>query len=151
MIYKRFKQGRGFFINHSVHNSYVQISCEAGIPAALLFIAGMVICLRKKRQTPEMVETPLARPPWAPPVQRPPAVWPRPDDTMLVHYSRVALMFIATFGLTLSFAYDDILLLSMAIATAAKNVAANEMAVLAASRRPKPERPQTYFLSCRSG
>ena len=37
-----------------MHNSYVQISCEAGIPAALLFIAGMVICLRKKRR--EMVE-----------------------------------------------------------------------------------------------
>ena len=54
-------------------------------------------------------------------------------------------MFIATFGLTFRFAYDDILLLSMAIATAAKNVAANEMAVLAASRRPKPGKASNLF------
>ena len=55
---------------------------------------------------------------------------------MIVHYSRLALIFLAAFGLTLSFAYDDILLLSMALVTTAKNVVANETAALAASQRP---------------
>jgi O-antigen ligase len=116
--YQRFRTGQGQFINHATHNSYLQISCEAGIPAILLFVAAMVVCLRQKPKIP------------APPAPR---GWRLPDaDTTIIHYSRCALIFIAVFATSLSFAYDDIMTLSMALLTAATNVVANQRALRAA-------------------
>jgi O-antigen ligase len=116
--YKRFREGQGVFITHATHNSYLQISCEAGIPAVLLFIAALIVCLRQKPKIP------------APPAPRGGKL---PDaDMMIIHYSRCGLIFIAVFAASLSFAYDDILTLSMALMTAATNVVTYQRAARAA-------------------
>jgi O-antigen ligase len=124
VMYKNFKQGQGKFINHATHNSYLQISCEDGIPAVLLFIAAMGVCLCQKPRIPQS-GLPVMAPP-GPRLRSP--VAPEPDFAVLVHYTRAALIFVAVFAITLSFAYDDIMLMAMALMTAATNVVSNEMA-----------------------
>jgi O-antigen ligase len=118
--YKRFQTAHGGFINRATHNSFLQISCEAGIPALLLFVAALIICLRQKPKFP------------APPGTHGRIV---PDTDMTIHYSRCALIGIAVFAASLSFAYDDILMLSMSLLTAATNVVANQRAARAAMPR----------------
>jgi len=114
--YKRFRAGQGIFINHAIHNSYLQISCEAGVPALLLFAAGLLVCFRQTRKLPAPAE-PRGRQPTA-----------NDSDKTILHYTRCGLIFICVFALTLSFAYDDILLLAMAMMTAATNAVAHRRA-----------------------
>ncbi len=124
VMYKSYKAGQGKFINHATHNSYLQIASENGIPAVLLFIAAMGVCLRQKPKIQQAGYSVMASP--GPRLRSPAAI--TPDYAIIVHYSRMALIFVAVFAITLSFAYDDIMLMAMALMTAATNAASNEMA-----------------------
>ena len=100
VVYREFKAGGGLqFINHATHNTYTQYSCEAGIPAMLLFIYSLGIGLRGKWRTGR---------------ERLGYVLPGKYEASL-HYMRLSLVVIAVFAMSLSFAYKPIVYLFLAL------------------------------------
>lgn len=126
VVYKQHKAGNGDFLNQAIHNSYLQVSAEIGIPGAAFFIAALVVCLFQKQKN---LESGRSNPPRAGPMPGRSGTGPMREYMAMSHYARLTLIFVAAFGVTLSFAYDDILMMAMGLLTAATNVATNEAAL----------------------
>ena len=95
LMYKESRTTRAAaFINHATHNTYTQYSSENGLVAAFLFIFCLGVVIRAKWQTGLMRDRDLPE-----------------KYRVAIHYTRLALIGIAVFGLSLSFAYKPVVYL----------------------------------------
>jgi O-antigen ligase len=138
-MYQKYKVGAGQFVNQAAHNSYLQISSETGIPGALLFIGALLTCLFQKPKY--AAATGRSNPRRAGPSGANGKL--DPESAVMIHFARVALLVVVAFGISLSFAYDDIFMLAMALLTAAVNVANNESAAAAIESYRSGQTPVT--------
>ena len=114
--YSAFKQHGAEFINTATHNSFLQVSSETGIPGFLLFTAMIISTLFLK----------------SPGTRRPDlskggdiATW----DLVTMHYMKLCVVVLCAFAISLSFAYDDILMIGLALVVASWNIANKSAAV----------------------